>query len=113
MLQLWAEWMMPGDCAHDELECININTPFFDTSMMGGFKAYEFSTRTLPGIDGAFALLLSHICCTDLSVGLLKKQLNVSRNKLCLLNVSWISLCIVWDTGNASYFFYWVGIKGS
>jgi hypothetical protein len=69
-----------------ELDCIYIETPFFNTTLVGGFSTVEFSTTTLPGIDGPFALLLSHVCCAELCVNAIRRNITVSLSLFSLID---------------------------
>jgi len=70
--QLWGQWWVPGDAAGPTGD-LKLVTPFFNTNMVGGwFKPNEYIVSTLPGVDGAFAILLSHLCCTEYSVANIK-----------------------------------------
>lgn len=75
--QLWGEWMIQGDSMSNMPTDIAVNSPFFNTSMIGGFfKPNQYVISTLAGVDGAFAILLSHLCCTEYSVESIKKDLD-------------------------------------
>jgi hypothetical protein len=77
ILQLWAEWVVPGDSMSNAPTDVVVNSPFFNTTMEGGwFKPNRYTINTLPGVDGAFAIMLSHLCCTEYSVAAIKKDLN-------------------------------------
>lgn len=81
--QLWAEWAVPGDSVQrNDSEIVVIETPFFKTTVN---STSDFTTETLPGIDGPFALILSHLCCTEFSVEGVKRHIAVSDYCSCLI----------------------------
>lgn len=84
LLQLWAEWVTPGDSLSNAPTDVELHSPFFNTVMSGGwFKPSKYTINTLPGVDGAFAIMLSHLCCTEYSVHAIKKDLDVSNQQVC------------------------------
>jgi hypothetical protein len=74
---LWAQWFIEGDSMQYGASC-NTGSPFYDTTIDGGwFKAGTFTTTTKSGVDPCFALLLSHVCHTEYSVGEIKRDLHI------------------------------------
>lgn len=83
---MWAEWYVEGDANPSAPKDVDLKSPFFNTSLKGGwFKPNEYLTSTLQGVDGPFALLLSHICATEYSVEAIKKDLKVLHWFLCVV----------------------------
>lgn len=77
--QLWAEWAVEGDARWDGQTDATINSPFFDTYMKGGFfKPTVNVITTKPGVDPAFAMILSHLCTTEYSVAEIKRDLTAN-----------------------------------
>lgn len=74
--QMWAQWTAPGDTEYYGNQNIAISSPFFQTTINGGwFSPNEYITTTQPNVDPAFALLLSHLCNTEYSVPKIKEHL--------------------------------------
>lgn len=77
--QLWAQWFIDGNAAYGAQASGGdgqVFAPFFRTGMIGGwFKPSQYVTQTLPGIDPAFALMLSQLCTTEYSVENIKQDL--------------------------------------
>lgn len=68
--ELWSEWILPGDSSPQLKPNVVLESPLFRTELIGGFSnpGREFKTKTLPGVDGALAILISHLCCTEFCV---------------------------------------------
>jgi hypothetical protein len=49
--------------------------PFCFVQVGGWFKPNQYTIATLPGVDAAFAIMLSHLCCTEYSVAAIKQDL--------------------------------------
>jgi hypothetical protein len=75
---LWSEWSIPGDNGTNSATNVVVSTPFFNTTLEGGWcKRTKYHTTTLNGIDPALAILLSHLICTEFSIPEIKNDLNL------------------------------------
>ena len=71
---------MPGDSAPQLTPNIVLESPLFRTEIIGGYSNTgrgELKTKTLPGTDGALALLISHLCCTEFCVDKILREIKV------------------------------------
>jgi len=76
---LWAQWFIEGDSMHYGNATCNSNSPFFETKFEGGwFSPSVYRVKTIPGVDSCFALMLSHVCCTEYSIAEIKRDLQVN-----------------------------------
>eukprot|EP01038_Epipyxis_sp_PR26KG_P016831 gene16831-23045_t len=76
--QLWTQFAVKGNTDYSSGDT-SINCPLFNTVVDGGFfTRSKFITNTLPGIDPALAILISHLCATEYSVANVLNDLDVN-----------------------------------
>lgn len=75
---LWGEFFVEGDAASNQPADPTIESPFFSTTLQGGwFARTVFTTKTKPDVDPALAILIAHVCATEFSVAQMKKDMAI------------------------------------
>lgn len=89
---LWAQWFVPGDTAWGGSGDSVVDCLFFTTTLKGGFfKPSVHITQTKPGVDPAFAMILSQLCTSEYSVAEVKRDLvpNTPAHPPPLVGFAW------------------------